>query len=119
MDGSVGPVPLKKAEDGRRDARRRVLFGGKLLYGDDDLTLDCAIRNLSSVGAKIRLASPVVLPSEVRLIELRAGVVFDCRVIWRRAPEYGLELLGSRDLSKGDEPELRVAKRIWIEHAAR
>lgn len=103
----------------RRAPRQRVLLAGRLVYGEADLTLECAIRDLSENGARIRLASPVALPARVRLVEVRAGVAYDCEVSWRRVPEFGLRFLGRHDLKKTTDPELLLLKRVWVESAAR
>ena len=112
------PVPAGE-EEHRRSARRRVLLGGKLVFGPTDITLDCTIRDLSEKGARVRIASPVPLPDTVWLIELRNGLAFESHVAWRRVPEFGLEFRKVHDLSTTDRPELWMMKRIWVENSAR
>jgi hypothetical protein len=96
-----------------------VLLTGRLVYGDAHLTLECAIRDLSEGGARVRIASPVLLPAQVWLIEVRAATAFSCEVAWRRAPEFGVKFLERHDLRTDPAPELRPLKRVWIESAAR
>ena len=111
--------PLVTPANKRRSARQRVLLAGRLVYGEAELTLDCAIRDLSESGARVRLSSPVALPARVTLIEVRAGVAYDCEVSWRRVPEFGLKFLARHDLTKNTDPEMLVLKRVWVESAAR
>jgi two-component system cell cycle response regulator len=106
-------------DEQRTVRRRRVLLAGRLVYGDAHLTQDCAIRDLSEGGARIRLSSPVPLPAQVWLIEVRSATAFCCEVAWRRAPEFGLRFLERHDLTTETAPELKPLKRIWIESAAR
>ena len=103
------------ASEHRAAARQRVLLSGKLVYGEADLTADCAIRDLSEHGAKVRISGPVALPSRLHLIEVKTGRVFDCEIAWRRMPEVGLKFLGSHNLVDNDARELRLLKRIWLE----
>ncbi len=111
---------IQLLRDEQRGVRRqRVLLAGRLVYGDAHLTLDCAIRDLSDGGARIRLASPVLLPAQVWLIEVRSATAFSCEVAWRRAPEFGVKFLERRDLRADAAPELKPLKRVWIESAAR
>jgi len=96
-------------------SRRRVLLSGKLIYGDADLTADCAIRDLSATGARVRISGPVALPARVFLIEVRTGQAFECEVAWRRLPEIGLKFLSTHDLTTGDQSQHWMLKRIWVE----
>lgn len=116
-DDERQPELLRDEQRGGR--RQRVLLAGRLVYGDAHLTLDCAIRDLSEGGARIRLASPVLLPTQVWLIEVRSATAFSCEVTWRRAPEVGLKFLDRRDLRTDAAPELKPLKRVWVESAAR
>lgn len=114
-----GPqIPLTPDEQ-RRSSRQRVLLSGRMVYGQENLTLDCAIRDVSESGARVRVTSPVALPSRVWLIEVRSGLAYDCELAWRRVPEFGLKILARHDLRKNTEPELMVLKRVWVESAAR
>ena len=84
-----------------------------------DITLDCTIRDLTDKGARVRILSPVILPDEVWLIELRNGLAFECRVAWKRVPEFGLAFVSVHDLAATERPDLRMMKRIWVENSAR
>jgi len=90
-----------------------------VVYGDQDLTLDCAIRDLSDKGARVRLASPVALPARIHLIEVRKGLAFDCRVTWRNMPEFGLEFVRAYDLTTAPPEKDDALRRIWVEAAPR
>ena len=114
-----GDAALADDHEHRRNPRRRVLLGGKLVFGPTDITLDCTIRDLTDKGARVRILSPVMLPDEVWLIELRNGLAFECRVVWKRVPEFGLAFVRVHDLTATDQPELRMMKRIWVENSAR
>jgi hypothetical protein len=107
------------AADHRASARRRVLLAGKLVYGDSDLSVGCAIRDLSESGARVRLSGPVALPQRLKLIEVRTGQCFDCEIAWRRVPELGLRFLSCVDLATSERREHWMLKRIWQDNTAR
>ena len=103
----------------RAAARQRVFLAGRLVYGDGDLTVDCSIRDLSQVGARVKLSGSVALPSIVHLIEIRTGQAFECEVAWRRLPEVGLRFTKIHDLVNAPAGELKMLRRVWAEGAAR
>jgi hypothetical protein len=113
------PILKGDSSNQRSAVRQRVLLAGKLVYGDADLSVDCAIRDLSESGARVRISGPVALPSRLAMIELRTGRAFDCEVVWRRMPEVGLRFLAVHDLADSDARELRMLKRIWSEATSR
>ena len=105
--------------DRRRASRQRVLLAGKIVFNHGARSLDCAIRDLSDTGAKVRLAGAELVPGEVYLIEMRRGIAFEARVAWVRGTELGLELLRPNDLKVPTSPDLRTMRRLWIENVAR
>ncbi len=114
------PVQNQSPDDHRTASRRRVLLSGRLVYGEDSLTIDCAIRDLSESGARVKLNGPVALPSRLHLIEVKTGQAFECEVAWRRMPEIGLRFLAEHDLANaGDARELKMLKRVWVESMGR
>lgn len=110
--------PLTPAEQ-RRSRRPRVLLGGKLVYGPLWLTADCAIRDLTGDGARLRLAGPAVISDPVVLIEVGTGMAHTCEITWRRLPDLGVSFVLSDDLSSPGRPELARLRRIWLDSQAR
>jgi hypothetical protein len=108
-----------KKADQRSHARQRVLLSGRLVYGEAALTADCAIRDITPGGARVRIHSPVALPSRLQLIEVRTGRAFDCEIAWRRMPDIGLRFLGAYDLTRDDAEAPTILKRVWGEAMGR
>ena len=54
-------------EDKRQIRRTRVLKGAKIMFDGHASTIDCTVRNLTATGACLNVASPVGIPSNVRL----------------------------------------------------
>ncbi len=112
------PIPLTPDEQ-RRARRPRVLLSGRLVFGEADMTADCAIRDLTETGARVRLSGPAALPARITLIEVGSGKVHDCEVSWRRLPEIGVRFLSSHDLETDQSPELKRVRRMWLDAKAR
>lgn len=102
--------------DHRRHQRDPSLLAGKILL-KNEVAYDCAIRDISEVGARIRLAYPTALPDTFRLIDVSRGLAFSATVIWRDLPHVGLQLAQGVDLTAPNAPaDLR---RLWLECAPR
>jgi hypothetical protein len=110
------------SNDNRVAVRRRVLLSGKLAYGDG-FSADCRIREQSDTGARI-VVSADLLPREVVLVCVTAGMAYDAEIMWRRGKEAGLKLHRAYPLKSATEPDadlprLRLARKLWAETMAR
>jgi len=115
MSAVAIPGPVEK----RRVPRQRALLAGKLATEEASLTIDCVIRNLSASGALVETTSPHLIPNELHLLQVRDGVAWDARVIWRRGNKVGLELGDRHDLKDVTERSLLALRRVWTHMAAR
>jgi hypothetical protein len=68
--------------------RRRVLKAGTIEFGGG--TIDCMVRNLSTVGAALEVSSPVGIPENFTLIFRTEGLQMPCHVVWRREKRIGV-----------------------------
>jgi hypothetical protein len=111
--------PDKPGPEHRTQPRRRVLLSGKLVYGDLEMTIDCAISDLSTAGARIRLSGPEPLVDPAYLIDVRHGIAFKVSEVWREEAVVGLKFSDYYDL-KDPPPELpRRVRALWIEQQKR
>jgi hypothetical protein len=111
--------PGASSENHRQASRRRALLGAKLVYGEGAYTVDCTIRDLSETGARVKLPEGQAVPDHVHLLELRTGVAYEARVVWKHHPEIGLEFLNRYDVSQASTPEMTILKRLWTESRQR
>lgn len=74
----------------RKIARHRVLKGARITFGDHRVSIDCTVRNLSELGACLKVPSPVGIPDAFDLV-LTSKSVVHCRVTWRKATQIGVE----------------------------
>jgi hypothetical protein len=79
--------------DKRVAPRRRVLLGSKIAHSDGDFFVDCLIKDISAAGARVSLDGQHLVPDTVNLVFFRDRLVYESRVAWRAAPEFGLEFL--------------------------
>ena len=103
----------------RRAPRLRTLLGGKLVHSGGLFSMNCVVRNLSDTGARISLPPSAGAPDTFDLIDLKHGVAFACRVVWRQYPLVGVAFEGRDALDTGDTPRLRTLKRLWLDAITR
>ena len=83
------------SDDKRLQKRRRTLKDGRVLLPGSRVTYDCAIRDVSETGAKIRLPSDsIILPAEFELVFVADSLAYPAIRKWRRGSEYGVALTG-------------------------
>ena len=77
-------------QDRRTVARHRTLKAGSISFNRAS-GIDCRIRNLSSAGACLEVASQVGIPEDFVLVVERDHLKQNCHVIWRTATRLGVE----------------------------
>ena len=74
--------------DKRTAQRHKVLKGGKIAFDGNDV--ECTVRNLSSKGAALELASSVDLPPSFMLVIEADQFIRRCRPVWRSDKRIGV-----------------------------
>jgi hypothetical protein len=54
--------------------------------------LECSLKNLSKLGARIAISNPRSAPQEFEVV-LKEGLARWCRVMWRSEGEIGIEFI--------------------------
>ena len=76
--------------DERRTApRHRVLKHGTLAFGAGG-TVDCMVRNISSGGARLDIASPIGLPPSFTLVIETDRFMRRCHAVWSSERQIGV-----------------------------
>ena len=65
-------------EGKRRSLRRRVLKGGIVAFNDRHSTLPCSVRDVSDMGARLRVTGSVSVPDTFELIIEFDGLEAPC-----------------------------------------
>ncbi|MBU6443195.1 MAG: hypothetical protein KGR48_04730 [Alphaproteobacteria bacterium] len=101
--------------DGRGVPRRRTLTSGKIVYGDGAYTYDCAIREISTSGARIGIAGSIVIPKAFFLIDQKRGTAFEAELVWRNGTQAGLRFHAAHDLATLSDSRLLYLRRLHAE----
>lgn len=109
-------LELPPMADRRPKPRKRVLFGGVVVYAQGAYSCGCKIRDLTTDGARIVIPAGQPLPAEIYLINLRSQTGHKANVIWVRGAEAGLVFESTFSLQSLDDPSLGYLKRIWLAH---
>jgi hypothetical protein len=109
---------LPPAADRRPGPRTRVLLSGVVAYGKGAYSFDCAFRNLSATGARIVMGKNMQFPSEFFLINVRDRVAYDCKLVWNKGGEVGVNFKATVPLSGAVDPGLAYLKKLWLAKAA-
>jgi hypothetical protein len=72
----------------RATSRRRVFKAGAIEF--DGAAVDCVIRNVSTAGAALEVASLVGIPHEITLNILTCNERLHCYIIWRKGKRVGV-----------------------------
>ncbi len=82
-------VEVTTAEQRRAAKRMRVLKSAKLIL-DDMRSIDCAVRDISSTGAKVLIVSGNNLPDKFRLFMVADSTIRDVEIAWTRHDMIGV-----------------------------
>jgi len=113
-----GDVPSNIVER-RQSSRKRVLLGGLIAARNGAQTWNCSVKDLSELGARIRLAAGQVIPARCMLIDLRDAIVYHATVSWIRSPMCGLKLSEAYKLEGLSDRKLQFARYLWLDRRSR
>ena len=103
----------------RARPRRRTLLSGVIVHGPHSFTTDCAVRDLSEGGARVRLAGLTLLGEPLLLLIPSLDQAYAARVAWREGLSCGLVLERAIDVRAPADEHEKAARRIWLERRAR
>lgn len=74
----------------RRDVRKRTFLKGLIIFNSGAASMDCVIRDLSDIGARIELSETSALPEVFDLYIQNKDATFRSTMCWRRGGEVGV-----------------------------
>ena len=77
-------------DNNRQSNRQRVLKAGKISFGRAGI-IDCTVRDLSELGACLKVASPLGIPDTFNLLFGADPQPRHCRIVWRKEKQIGVE----------------------------
>ena len=76
-------------DERRKAPRHRVLKPGTISFNSAG-TIDCTVRNLSSTGASLEVASPLGIPDDFILVIGGDPIQHPCHVAWKSEKRIGV-----------------------------
>lgn len=74
----------------RRQKRQRALLTGRVFFNARASTMDCVVRDLTPIGARLRFGGPPLVPEVFDLHIEGKGDARRARRIWMRDREIGV-----------------------------
>jgi len=90
---AAAPTTTTPTTDRRREPRLRVLKRGQITTRDLQSAIDCAIRDISSLGARLRVDDYFAAPEEFELLLLPTRIRRRVRTRWQRGNDIGVEFM--------------------------
>ncbi len=79
--------------EARRAERVRSFLRARIVFNNQNSTVDCTIKNFSLYGAKIELANSVSIPSTFELEVPQKGRTYRAKLSWRDDEAIGVEFM--------------------------
>ena len=119
MAHSHEPEELPPIVAERRVPRRKALLGGLTVSRDGARLVECAIREISTSGARIRIAKGDAIPSNVYLIVSGKDLVHEAVIVWVGSQDIGLKFLKTYQSGDLTEPEMQSLRRLVVDRLPR
>jgi PilZ domain len=111
MSNAAPDLPPRIA-DSRKTPRERVVLPGMVIYGDGAFSINCRIKDISEVGARIIVSAGLAVPTHIVFMEVRSRVVHDAVVVRMATPEFGVQFTSTYLLDGELPPHLQHLKRL-------
>ena len=79
--------------EARQGERVRALLRARIIFNNQNSTIDCTIRNISTSGAKIELGNTASVPAEFDLEIMQRGQIYRARIVWRDVAALGVTFI--------------------------
>jgi hypothetical protein len=93
-------------QERRREPRLKVLKHGKVLLTEVK-SVDCMVRDISALGARIEFDLPIQLPSHFRLRILSVDLTIPAAPVWQHRGEAGIRFVGVGTAGAVDNSPIR------------
>lgn len=106
--------------EARGTDRVRSFLRARILFNNNNSTIDCIVKNISPNGAKIELSNTTTVPGEFTLDIPAKSQTVRARIMWRDTEAIGVQFIDehvTREVAQGDkveklERELRKLKQV-------
>jgi hypothetical protein len=91
-----------------------MLKAGRICFNERHSTLECAVRDLSEHGARLRLSGSIDAPDTFELFVELDGIWVDCEVVWRSVGEIGVVFTSEKILEAPKRKQVVQQQRVTI-----
>jgi hypothetical protein len=89
----------------RQLPRQRVLKGAIIYFNKESSSVDCIVRNLTAIGARLDLESTHFVPDRFDLLIKQEHQLYPAELVWRGAKNLGIRFTGApRKLAAQQKP---------------
>jgi hypothetical protein len=92
-------------EDQRDSRRQRIYKEGHIITLDNKSVVNCAVRDLTSTGARLKAGDQASVPPQFRLRIGQEATMRAARVVWRRGNEAGILFTGEPEPAPRAKPK--------------
>jgi hypothetical protein len=92
----------------RRSIRRKSFLRGSISFNGGRSAVDCLIRDLSDLGARVAFSDAIAIPDVVELYIPQKEETLRARVLWRRSRELGVVFVDAAQAQPSAAGELAV-----------
>ena len=96
--------------EARQAERIRSFLRARIIYNNQNSTIECTVKNISSAGAKIELGNAMSIPDAFDLEIPQKGRTYRARLTWRDATAIGVRFVEDDAAPKRDAPPGKVER---------
>ena len=96
----MAETPENEHGESRKVPRKRALLTARIAYGDGAFSSEATIKNISEAGAKLVVPKGQPIPEELFMIDVKAGIAYEAKTVWRHPPEVGLSFTAAHPLDE-------------------
>ena len=96
--------------EARQAERIRSFLRARIIYNNQNSTIECTVKNISSAGAKIELGNAMSIPDAFDLEIPQKGRTYRARLTWRDATAIGVRFVEDDAAPKRDTPPGKVER---------
>jgi len=102
----------------RVEIRRKTFLRGRILFNNGRAAVDCLIRDISPIGARLIFSDAVSVPDVVELYIPQKEQTLEARVEWRHGDEVGIAFTNASQLPEAEGGLAERVERLEAEVAA-
>jgi PilZ domain len=102
----------------RVEIRRKTFLRGRILFNSGRAAVDCLIRDISPVGARLIFSDAVSVPDVVELYIPQKEQTLEARVEWRHGDEVGIAFANASQMTETSNGLAERVERLEAEVAA-